>query len=95
MPNDQSAEGTRITPRDQGKEFSRPAGALHCFVLKRFEAHVLDVEDIHFHLDSAVLLPDFSADDPDADPTDATASPAQGRSAQLICMPKRTRSKSC
>jgi outer membrane protein OmpA-like peptidoglycan-associated protein len=70
MANEQPSEGTRITPRDQGKEFNRDAGALHRFILRRFEANVLDVEDVHFHLDSAVLLPDFSAGDPDADPTD-------------------------
>ena len=58
MSNDQE-DGSVITPRDAAKSFARAAGSAHQFVYKRFHGLVLDVEDVHFHFDSAVMLPDF------------------------------------
>jgi peptidoglycan hydrolase-like protein with peptidoglycan-binding domain len=52
---------TLIRPRHAGTVFNRATGGKHTFVLKRFRAHVLDVQDLHFHFDSAVLMPDFNA----------------------------------
>lgn len=35
-------------------------GQRHCFVLKQHVGYVLEMEDVHFHHDSAVLMPDFA-----------------------------------
>ena len=59
MPPPGNAKGTRVTPRDAQKIFGRSAGESHVFLLKRFRGFVLDIEDVHFHFDAAVLLPDF------------------------------------
>lgn len=50
--------------------FERPTGARHTFTVRHFRGHVLDVEDVHFHFDSAVLLPDFGDCGADVDPSD-------------------------
>jgi len=48
-----------ITRRDGGKVYQRDTDGKHRFVLRKFRGEVLDVEDMHFHFDSAVLMPDF------------------------------------
>jgi outer membrane protein OmpA-like peptidoglycan-associated protein len=63
-------EATEITPRDKDKVFDRPVDNRHRFVLKRFRGYVLDVEDVHFHLDSAVFLPDYGDVGLPVDPSD-------------------------
>jgi outer membrane protein OmpA-like peptidoglycan-associated protein/peptidoglycan hydrolase-like protein with peptidoglycan-binding domain len=49
---------TRITRRDVENSWQRPTDRSHVFRLERFQCHVLEMEDVHFHHDSAVLLPD-------------------------------------
>jgi hypothetical protein len=61
-----------ITRRDADKKWNRPTDQQHRFVLRNFRGYILEVEDVHFHHDSAVLLPDFgpgelSADTPEPD----------------------------
>jgi hypothetical protein len=56
---DDPAEESVITPREVENAFVRTAGKVHRFVLRRFHGLVLDVEDVHFHFDSAVMLPDY------------------------------------
>ena len=48
---------------DRGDTFQRATGALHVFQLQRWPAFVLEVSDLHYHTDSAVLLPDAPLDD--------------------------------
>jgi hypothetical protein len=48
-----------LTRRDARKKFSLRTGSQHIFQLRRFKGHILEVEDVHFHHDSAVLLPDI------------------------------------
>ncbi len=61
---------TPITRRQHTETFSRPTTEIHEFDLKPFNGYILEVEDVHFHHDSAVLLPDYG-DAPD--PTRITA----------------------
>jgi outer membrane protein OmpA-like peptidoglycan-associated protein len=58
---------TRITIRDKDKSWERPTGATHLFQLAKLHALVLEMEDVHFHFDSAVLLPDYGPTDADDD----------------------------
>jgi hypothetical protein len=53
----------RITLRNLTETWSRPAGARHTFRLSRLQAQLLEMEDLHFHHDSAVMLPDHSPAD--------------------------------
>src|SRR5687767_11782592 len=55
----------RITRRDVGEtNFDVPTGQLHKFSLREMRGHALEAGAVHFHLDSAVLLPNGeSADD--------------------------------
>jgi hypothetical protein len=41
----------------------------HQFILLRYHGYVLEVEDAHFHHDSAVLLPDYECGEPEAGET--------------------------
>ncbi len=59
-----------ITVRDRDKKFGRPTNETHLFRLLRNHAYILEVEDVHFHWDSAVLLPDHGPCDPNVDPAD-------------------------
>lgn len=52
---------TLVTRRQAREKAERPTGALHVFRLRPRKALVLEVEDLHFHHDSAVLLPDYEA----------------------------------
>lgn len=66
---------TRLTRRDGERAFDRSAGASYDFRLRRLVAHMLEVEDVHFNHDSAVLLADYrdtakSDDDASADAQD-------------------------
>ncbi len=54
-----------ITRRKNKEVFTRPTTVNHTFVLTPFHGYVLEVEDIRFHHDSAVFLPDHG-DAPDA-----------------------------
>jgi hypothetical protein len=47
-----------ITRRKNKEVFTRPTTVNHTFVLTPFHGYVLEVEDIRFHHDSAVFLPD-------------------------------------
>jgi hypothetical protein len=60
------AEGmSRITRRELGEVYDRNTGRLHHFTLREFFGYVLEVDDVHFHFDSAVFLPDHEVDHPD------------------------------
>ncbi len=56
---DQSGE-VRITRRYAGNKWQVPTATHQVFRLHRFQCHVLEMEDVHFRFDSAVLLPDPS-----------------------------------
>ncbi len=59
----------RITRRTRTRNFGVRSGALHVFQLAPLVGQVLEMEDVHFHHDSAVLLPDFGPCDPSLPPT--------------------------
>lgn len=61
-----------IRAKTLGATFGGYTSALHSFALERATKHVLEIDDIHFHLDSAVLLPDNPPED------ERTAPPAAG-----------------
>ena len=49
---------TEITHRDAATPRPKPTGNTHTFQLRRFRGQFVEMEDIHFHHDSAVTLPD-------------------------------------
>jgi hypothetical protein len=60
---------TTLSLRQGAGPFSAMTGALHPFILRRLLGHFIEVEDLHFNLDSAVLLADYrdtTATDDDA-----------------------------
>ncbi len=64
-------DATTLTRREAAKKvFALATGQIHSIALRPLSAQVLDVEDAHFHHDSAVMLPDFG--DCDAPPSDAS-----------------------
>src|SRR5262245_31525717 len=56
---------TAVNIRQSGTRFQRSAGQSHPFQFQRFHEFVLELEDLHFHHDSAVLLPDFDTESKD------------------------------
>jgi hypothetical protein len=48
-----------ITRRDHDKTYQRPTTETHVFHLQPFQGWRLEMGDVHFHHDSAVLLPDY------------------------------------
>lgn len=73
MAGSDTTTGTRqdITVRDRGKAFAKVTNERHFFRLLLNHAHILEVEDVHFHFDSAVMMPDFGPCDETVDPEDA------------------------
>ena len=55
---------TDITRRDHASNWKRETNEDHIFQLQRFRGYIIEVEDVHFHHDSAVFLPDYG-DAPD------------------------------
>ncbi len=55
---------TSITRRDHVLDWKRETTQNHVFQLQPFKGYILEVEDVHFHHDSAVFLPDYG-DAPD------------------------------
>ena len=55
--------GTNLTRRDHKLTFGKPTTQTHVFQLQPFRGYILEVEDVHFHYDSAVLLPNYPPDD--------------------------------
>jgi len=53
---------TKITRRDFSQTWTKNTTLNHRFVVKQFHGFVLEMEDIHFHHDSAVLLPDYTSE---------------------------------
>jgi outer membrane protein OmpA-like peptidoglycan-associated protein len=51
------------SPRDFGKPLHIPTGERMFVEVSRFEGAILEMEDVNFHFDSAVLLPDPKCDD--------------------------------
>src|SRR5262245_39351090 len=64
-----------ITARNLALTFGGLTNALHSFVLERATRHVLEIEDVHFHYDSAVLLPDNPPEDERSAPPSGPAEP--------------------
>jgi hypothetical protein len=58
----------RITRRNPEANFGVHTGALHTFQLAPLRGQVLEMEDVHFNHDSAVLLPGLGDCDPAAPP---------------------------
>jgi hypothetical protein len=58
---------TDLTRRDHGVTFDRETTDEHEFHLQPFRGFALEVEDEHFHHDSAVLLPNYGAVERDVD----------------------------
>jgi peptidoglycan hydrolase-like protein with peptidoglycan-binding domain len=56
-------EITEIDLRQALKSWSISTGALHRFRLRRYHGQVLEMEDVQFHHDSAVMMPDPFCDD--------------------------------
>lgn len=70
----------RFTRRDLDTEYDLSTGQLHTFTLKEFFGHVLEVDSVHFHFNSAVLLPNNEAPPGEAPPPsvgDPDAAPAE------------------
>jgi len=63
-PAAQVQSARRITRRTREQDFGIRPGALHVFQLAPLAGQILEMEDVHFHHDSAVLLPDFGPCDP-------------------------------
>jgi peptidoglycan hydrolase-like protein with peptidoglycan-binding domain len=60
-----------ITVRGSDQLVDVPTGKLNIIRVTRFNAELIEMEDVHFHLDSAVLLPDFAlTSDPNAPEAD-------------------------
>jgi hypothetical protein len=57
----------KITRRDFTLLFERQTTEVHKIVVTRFQGHRLEMEDFHFHLDSAVLMPDYDIGEGGAD----------------------------
>jgi hypothetical protein len=70
-----------VTRRSHTETFDRPTTEAHEFRLKPFQGVVLEVEDEHFHHDSAVLLPNFPAD-----AREAAGGPSLGLSVLAECL---------
>lgn len=59
-----------ITRRDYKKSVALATTQHHVVQLQRFHGHVLEVPDVHFHHNSAVLLPDYGHDQAPPHPAD-------------------------
>lgn len=72
MAPDNSGGGptTDLTLRDLEIKKALPTGQRHSFRVRPFQGKILEVEDIHFHHDSAVMLPDSGDLEAIQDPTD-------------------------
>jgi len=68
---DDHEDGTKLNPRDSEKIFERPTTVVHLFQFKGFQGLVLDVEDVHFHFDSSVMMPDYGDCGQNLDDADA------------------------
>ncbi len=51
--------GDEITPRDAKDKYSVKTGKPQQFTVRLFKRHLIEVEDLHFHHNSAVFLPDY------------------------------------
>lgn len=68
-----------LTRRDSDKTFERETGQTHTFQLRRFLVRWIEIEDVLFHFDSAVMMPDVESDD-------APGTPDQERIAGLAVL---------
>ena len=57
----------KITRRDFPLVFERQTTEVHKIVVTRFKGFILEMEDFHFHFDSAVMLPDYDVAEAAAD----------------------------
>ena len=57
----------KITRRDFPLVFERQTTEFHKIVVTRFKGFILEMEDFHFHFDSAVMLPDYDVAEAAAD----------------------------
>jgi hypothetical protein len=72
--------GTPVTIRDEDKPFQRNTGQAHVFELHTFHVFLIEFEDLHFHHNSAVLLPDYDTESRDP------AMPAEPRITSLAIL---------
>lgn len=72
---------TDLTRRKHDETFERLTTEAHEFRLQPFRGVVLEVEDVHFHHDSAVLLPNYPAD-----VREAAGGPSLGLSVLAECL---------
>jgi hypothetical protein len=49
---------TLIKPHEAGSSWKQPTGERHVFRLAPRQGHLLEMEDVHFHHNSAVVMPD-------------------------------------
>ncbi len=70
---------TDITRREHEKKFDRLTTINHLFHLQPFKGFVMELEDVHFHFDSAVILPDFGTFDAPLEGDPAAPDPATQR----------------
>jgi len=62
------SESERISSRQSERVEGLRSGQDYAFEVKlNYQGYLLEVEDAHFHLDSAVLLPDYGQLEPDSD----------------------------
>lgn len=59
-----SSSATKIDPCGSEKSWRRQTDQCHLFQLIEYHGHVLEVEDLNFHYNSAVLLPDYEPGKP-------------------------------
>jgi hypothetical protein len=58
MANQPKSGETRIGPRDRSGTWTITTEKIHVFRVGRVRCYVLEMEDVHFHLNSAVMLPE-------------------------------------
>src|SRR5262245_37073993 len=74
--------GESMTRRDHGKTLGLITTVRHVIRLQPFKGFVIEVEDVHFHHDSAVFLADYGAF---AKPVDEDSERVVGLSAISVC----------
>ncbi len=80
---------TSITRREHANTWREKTTEAHVFRLQPFRGFVLEVEDIHFHHDSAVFLPNYAAEEQSAPQAQADPSMGLGVVAEALLLAKR------
>ena len=61
--NPKAPPGNTFRRRDKNRPLRAPTGQAHVFGLRRYRVHWIEIEDVLFHFDSAVLMPDAELED--------------------------------